>query len=123
MVYFNYERWCYRVGIINDRIWERRISLRLTLLNVAEQLGVKEATDQRYESGAIKSISHETISRLSEILSCTPSYLMGWDATSRPASHVSDEFQINNLEKRLLLNTVELHTHVKRILVYHVLKY
>ena len=94
MVYFNYERWCYRVGIINDRIWERRISLGLTLLNVAEQLGVKEATAQRYESGAIKSISHETISRLSEILSCTPSYLMGWDATSRPASHVSDEFQI-----------------------------
>ena len=54
MVYFNYERWCYRVGIINDRIWERRISLGLTLLNVAEQLGVKEATAQRYESGAMK---------------------------------------------------------------------
>ena len=113
MVYFNCERWCYRVGIINDRIWERRISLGLTLLNVAEQLGVKEATAQRYESGAIKSISHETISRISEILSCTPSYLMGWDATSRPASHVSDEFQINNLEKRLLLNTVNLMKSLK----------
>ena len=88
------------MGIINDRIWERRISLGLTLLNVAEQLGVK-------------SISHETIYRLSEILSCTPSYLMGWDATSRPASHVSDEFQINNLEKRLLLNTVNLMKSLK----------
>ena len=66
-------------------------------------IGVKEATAQRYESGAIKSISHETISRLSEILSCTPSYLMGWDATSRPASHVSDEFQINNLEKKIII--------------------
>ena len=61
MVYFNYERWCYRVGIINDRIWERRISLGLTLLNVAEQLGVKEATAQRYESGAIQTIRNSKL--------------------------------------------------------------
>ncbi len=91
------------MGIINDRIRERRISLGLTLLDVAEQLGVKEATAQRYESGAIKSIGHETISKLSEILSCTPSYLMGWDTTPRPASHVSAEFQINDLEKRIIV--------------------
>ena len=33
---------------------------------------------QRYESGEIKNIKHDTIVRLAEILNCTPQYLMGW---------------------------------------------
>ena len=36
---------------INDRIKERRLAAGKTLLEVAEYLGVKEATAQRYESG------------------------------------------------------------------------
>lgn len=63
---------------VNDRIKQRRNSLGLTLLEVAEKLGVKEATAQRYESGAIKSIKHETIVKLADILKCDPAYLMGW---------------------------------------------
>ena len=46
---------------INDRIKERRLAAGKTLLEVAEYLGVKEATAQRYESGEIKNIKHETI--------------------------------------------------------------
>ena len=49
------------MGVINDRIKNRRTDLGLTLLEVADALGVKEATAQRYESGAIKSIGHDTI--------------------------------------------------------------
>lgn len=67
------------MGVINDRIKNRRTDLGLTLLEVADALGVKEATAQRYESGAIKSIGHDTIIKLSEILHCSPSYLMGWE--------------------------------------------
>lgn len=66
------------MGILNERIKERRLSLGLTLLEVAELLGVKEATAQRYESGEIKNIKHETIVSLSKILSCSPAFLMGW---------------------------------------------
>lgn len=66
------------MSILNERIKERRLSLGLTLLDVADKLGVKEATVQRYESGDIKNIKHETIVQLSEILNCSPSYLMGW---------------------------------------------
>ena len=69
------------MGVINDRIKNRRTDLGLTLLEVADALGVKEATAQRYESGAIKSIGHDTIIKLSEILHCSPSYLMGWEDT------------------------------------------
>ena len=70
---------------LRERIKERRLALNLTLLEVAERIGVKEATMQRYESGEIKNIKHETIVKLAEVFSCTPQYLMGWsDSVSEP---------------------------------------
>jgi len=63
---------------LQERIKERRIALNLTLLDVANLIGVKEATVQRYESGEIKNIKHETIVELAKIFKCSPQYLMGW---------------------------------------------
>ena len=74
------------MATINERIKERRLQMGLTLLDVADALGVKEATAQRYESGAIKNISHETVCKLSEILRCPPSYLMGWEDFAAPTA-------------------------------------
>lgn len=70
------------MGILNERIKEMRNKRGLTLAYVAEQLGIKEATMQRYESGEIKNIKHETISKLAQIFNCTPSYLMGWEESN-----------------------------------------
>lgn len=67
------------MGILNERIKTMRIKRGYTLAYVAELLGIKEATMQRYESGEIKNIRHETISKLAEIYKCSPTYLMGWD--------------------------------------------
>lgn len=66
------------MATLQERIKERRTNLGLTLLEIAEQLNVKEATVQRYESGEIKNIKHETIVELAKILKCSPQYLMGW---------------------------------------------
>ena len=66
------------MALINERIKSRRQQLGLTLLQVADALGVKEATAQRYESGDIKNIKHDTVLNLSQILHCDPAYLMGW---------------------------------------------
>lgn len=63
---------------INERIKEMRNRKGLTLLEVSKYIGVKEATVQRYESGNIKNIKHETICKLAELFGCDPSYLMGW---------------------------------------------
>lgn len=63
---------------LQERIKERRTSLNKTLLEVAEFVGVKEATMQRYESGEIKNIPHEKIVSIAEYLNCSPQYLMGW---------------------------------------------
>lgn len=63
---------------LQKRIRERRSLLGLTLLEIADKLGVREATVQRYESGEIKNIKHETVRSLADILGCSPQYLMGW---------------------------------------------
>lgn len=63
---------------IGERIKSKRLENKMTLLEVANLLGVKEATVQRYESGEIKNLKQHTIARLSEIFHTTPAYLMGW---------------------------------------------
>ncbi len=71
---------------LHERIKERRLSLGMTLLDVANALGVKEATVQRYESGEIKNPKHDTVLELAKIFRCTPAYLMGWEEDSLPQS-------------------------------------
>ena len=66
------------MAILHDRIKKRRKLLNKTLLELAEYIGVKEATMQRYESGEIKSIPYDNIVLIAECLKCTPQYLMGW---------------------------------------------
>lgn len=63
---------------INERIKEMRIKNNLTLAEVADYLGVTEATAQRYESGSIKTIKHDIICKLADFFKCDPGYLMGW---------------------------------------------
>lgn len=64
---------------IHKRIKEQRLKHNFTLAELAEMLDVKEATVQRYESGEIKNLKHDTIIKLANIFKCSPSYLMGWE--------------------------------------------
>ena len=66
------------MGLLNERIKLMRQKRNMTLAYVAECLGIKEATMQRYESGEIKNIKHETITKLADIFNCSPAFLMGW---------------------------------------------
>lgn len=104
ITYINYSMFRLKgsglMAIINDRLKERRLVLGLTLLEVANFIGVKEATVQRYESGAIKNIKHETIAKLSEILKCSPAYIMGWeDSIVIPKEN---QFPLTDLEKNII---------------------
>ena len=74
---------------IHARIKERREAVGLTLAQLAELTGVKEATVQRWESGNIKTIKYETVEILAEALRCTPQYLMGWE-DDKPATNIDD---------------------------------
>lgn len=86
------------MSTLNDRIKEMRKRKGLTLLEVAEYLGVQEATVQRYESGNIKNLKHETICKLADLFGCDPQYLVGW-SKSEPRNYSST---ITDEEKMLL---------------------
>lgn len=67
------------MAIINDRIKSMRNQRGHTLVEVANKVGVKEATMQRYESGQIKNIPYKRIVDIAKALNTTPAYLMGWE--------------------------------------------
>ena len=102
------------MGILNDRIKEMRIKNGLTLAYVAELLGIKEATMQRYESGEIKNIKHESIVKLAEIFNCSPSYLMGWEESSINAS---PECSYEDVERLVARNGKKMSTEQKMRLI------
>ena len=65
--------------MISDIMKTKRMALGLTLKQIADKMGVSEATVQRWESGNIKSLRQNRIAQLAEILHTTPAILMGWD--------------------------------------------
>ena len=85
---------------VNEMIRQRRKELGMTLLQLAELTGVKEATVQRWESGNIKTIKYETIELLANALNCTPSYLMGWGESEDPALMEENEV-MSEITRRL----------------------
>ena len=85
------------MATVNDRIKEMRKRKGLTLLEVAEYLGVQEATVQRYESGNIKNLKHETICKLAELFGCDPQYLLGWSENN------SETFEATITEEEKML--------------------
>lgn len=63
----------------------RRSELGLTLAQIAERMDVSEATVQRWESGAIKTMRQDKIARLAQVLGVSPSALMGWKSSEARA--------------------------------------
>ena len=66
----------------------RRQELGLTLLQIAESVGVSEATVQRWEKGHIKTLRHENLVKLAEALRMKPAELMGWDSPEVRATKI-----------------------------------
>ena len=64
---------------LHDDIKQRRIELGLTMADVAQSVGVSEATISRWESGDIANMKRDKIVSLAKALHVSPSFLMGWD--------------------------------------------
>ena len=67
---------------LSEVMKKRRKELGLTLAQVADLVGVTEATAQRWESGNIKSVRHDKITLLADALKVSPADLMGWEIKS-----------------------------------------
>lgn len=63
---------------LNENIKKWRLKKGFTLAYMSENLGVAEATFQRYESGVIKNIKYEHIVKMAILFNITPQVLMGW---------------------------------------------
>lgn len=72
------------MGSLSETLSRRRKEMGLTLLQIAEAMGVSEATVQRWESGNIKTLRYAKIGRLADILQVTPAALMGWENPDTP---------------------------------------
>lgn len=66
---------------IKDILKARRTELGLTQLDVANAVGVSEATVSRWESGDIANMKRSRIASLASVLKISPSIIMGWNGT------------------------------------------
>lgn len=62
---------------IGMRIKEKRKSLNLTQLELADKIGLTESSISRYESGKISTMPTSTINKICSVLRIEPSELLG----------------------------------------------
>ena len=63
----------------NEVMKVRRLELGLTQKEVADRVGVTEATVSRWESGDIKNMRRDKIAALARALDISPAVLMDWE--------------------------------------------
>lgn len=89
---------------IKDKLKERRLSLGLSLKDVAESVGVSEGTVSRWESGQIEDMKRSRIYMLSKTLKISPLVIMGMEEELP-----SGNFAISASEKHILENYRQLN--------------
>ena len=63
----------------NEVMRVRRLELGLTQKEIADRVGVTEATVSRWESGDIKNMKRNKIAALARALDISPAVLMDWE--------------------------------------------
>lgn len=66
---------------IKDIIKARRIELGYSMRDIAQRVGVSEATVSRWESGDIANMKRDKIKKLADALVISPGVIMGWEPT------------------------------------------
>lgn len=63
---------------VGSRIRQMRKDRNMTLLELADKVGLSEGTVQRYESGNINNVYIGMVQKFAEALNVDPGFLMGW---------------------------------------------
>lgn len=84
---------------IGERIKELRLEREWTLKQFGKKIGVSEATAQRYESGKVKNISPEMVSKIAQALGTSAAWLLG-EKEDQPTAAVS--VQLSQTEHLLI---------------------
>lgn len=64
------------------RIKQRRESIGLSQVDVADRIGVSKQTLYKYENDIVTNIPSDKIEALAKALNTSPEYLMGWEEPS-----------------------------------------
>ena len=88
---------------MGDRIKERRLAMGYTQDELGTLLGLQKSAIAKYENGRVENIKRSIIAKMSEILECSPAYLMGWEepnqATTLAAHFDGTEYTEEELNK------------------------
>lgn len=68
---------------LGNRIKDCRKELKLTLQDIADEIGVAKSTIQRYENGNIENIKLPVVEAIARVLDVSPSYLLGKTAEKK----------------------------------------
>lgn len=80
-----------RTKSVGKIIFDRRTALSLTQKDVADYVGVSEATVSRWESGHIDNMRRDRIAKLAKVLQISPLVIMGVDEPAPPVPQKSIE--------------------------------
>lgn len=103
---------------LSSTLKKRRKELNLTLLQIANKVGVSEATVQRWESGNIKSLRYNRIAKLAEVLNISPAELMGWEEKN-PTTNSSSGISPAGQEMLTILDSLDGDTQKKLLELAH----
>lgn len=106
-----------------QKIHELRISQKLTLEQVANEVGVGKSTVRKWETGMIANMRRDKIAALAKALHTTPEYLMGWSRNNGEApvdstperSSAADE--LSELDRQIMELVKGLSEEHKRIIL------
>lgn len=95
-----------------DRIKEKRLQKGLTQEELAEKLGLQKSAVAKYENGRVENIKRSTIAKMSEILECSPTYLMGLEEkpsllTADDARLIKKYHRLSDANKQVVLNLID----------------
>lgn len=93
---------------VNERMKYLRSQTDVTLKEMANLIGVSEATVQRYESGNITKVPYKAIIEYAKKFNTFPGYIMGW--TNNPNQYTVYD-QVNDVDFHLGENTIETKPH------------
>lgn len=85
---------------IGERIKHLRKEAHLTQEELADLLGLKKVSIQKYENGGIVNLKTETLEKLGEVFKVSPSHIMGWDKFDEiNTTNIKEDIEILELIK------------------------
>lgn len=76
--------------MLKDNICAVRQACNMTQEELANKIGVKRQTVQKYENGIISNIPSDKIIAIAKVCGVTPAYLMGWEEEQKNNDILAD---------------------------------